>query len=214
MKTIQQTLILLISIVTFSQEKLVGKYCSTPIGESDVTCIDFKDNYQFEYEVSGCMGISSIGNGKFELKEKSLKLIFQKKEQALKSKIHIAENKSKSENEIKLEFNIKDKNGIKLPANIIRTSNRKYFFLDQENSSVLVEKDSPKANYRIECIGYETIDLELDSKTDKKIEVELILNQPLLITDKELNFELTEFNDKGFNTGTNPLLNKFRKVEN
>ena len=67
MKKILQIIILLTSILTFSQEKLNGKYCSIPIGESDVTCIDFKENNHFEYSVSGCLGISQIGTGNFEL---------------------------------------------------------------------------------------------------------------------------------------------------
>jgi len=64
MKKILQITILLTSILTFSQEKLSGKYCSIPIGESDVTCIDFKQKNQFEYSVAGCLGTSHIGTVK------------------------------------------------------------------------------------------------------------------------------------------------------
>ena len=142
----------MISIVTFSQEKLIGKYCSIPLGESDVTCIDFKKNNQFDYVVSGCLGISSIGSGKYELKNNNLNLIFDKTEQTSKSKIQIAENETQSEKESNLKFNIVDENGFELPANVIRTSDRKHFFFDEPNRTFIVDKNSPKAKYYREAL--------------------------------------------------------------
>ena len=186
MRTIIKTIILLISIVTFSQEKLTGKYCLT-FGEGDATCIDFKENNRFEYKVSGCLGISSVGAGVFELKDKKLRLLFDKKEQIIKSGIKIKDNASKSEKVTEFKFEIKDENGFEIPI--------------------------PTEIYRISFPGYEVIDLELDSKMDKEIQISLFPVQPLLISNKEIHWELTDFNDNGFSVGNNPYGFKYRKVE-
>ena len=212
MKPILQTIILLISLVTFSQEQMTGEYCLT-FGEGDATCIDFRENNRFDYVVSGCLGISAIGSGSFELNDENLKLIFDKAEQNSKSIIQIAETETQSEKEINLEFKIKDENGIEIPANVIRTSDRKHFFFDELNKIFIVEKNSPKVKYRVEFIGYETIELEIDHKTDKVITIILFPAQPLLISDKELNWELTEFNKNGFSIGNKPYGNQFLKLK-
>ncbi|KJD35347.1 hypothetical protein PW52_09580 [Tamlana sedimentorum] len=203
MKIILLTIILLISIVTFSQEKIIGKYCSVPIGESDVTCIDFKEKNRFAYVVSGCLGISTTGRGKFELKDEKLNLIFDKAEQVSKNEIKITEFKVKSEKEVKFEFKVRDENGIEIPANILRTSYRKHFFFDELNKVFIVDKNSPKANYRIEFIGYETVELEVDNNTDKIIEVNLFPSQEKVISDKEITLKWIKVNETEFKTGTN-----------
>ncbi|MEO8932773.1 MAG: hypothetical protein ABI295_00580 [Xanthomarina sp.] len=213
MKRILQTTILLISIVTFSQEKLIGKYCSIPIGEADVTCIEFQENNRFEYEISGCLGLESVGTGIFEFKNKDLRLIFDQKEQILNSRIEIKENSTESEKETEFTFNIKDENGFEIPIYIMRLSDSEYFRVDEITQNIKVKKNSPTEIYRISFPGYEVIDLELDSKTDKKIEIKLFPVQPLLISDKELNWQLTEFNDNGFSVRHSPFGNKYRKVE-
>jgi hypothetical protein len=211
MKTILQTIILLISIVTFSQEKLIGKYCLT-IGEGDATCIDFKENNRFEYEVSGCLGVSAIGSGKFELKNEKLNLIFDKAEQVSKSKIKITDSKGESEKEVKLQFKVKDENGIDIPANIIRTSDRKHFFYDELNKVFIVDKNSPKANYRIEFIGYETLELDINNSSDKIIEIDLFPAQAKVISDKEISWKWEKVNENEFKTGTN-FWDRFKKVK-
>ncbi|SOS52758.1 conserved hypothetical protein [Tenacibaculum dicentrarchi] len=212
MKIILQTIMLLITITTFSQEKLIGKYCSIPIGESDVTCIDFKENNRFDYFVSGCLGVSAIGSGKFELKDEKLNLVFDKAEQVSKSEIKITESKAKSEKEIKVKFKVKDENGIEIPANVIRTSDRKHFFFDELNKVFLVDKNSPKANYKIEFIGYETLELEIDNSYDKIIEIDLFPAQAKVISDKEISWKWEKVNDNEFKTGTN-FWDRFKKVK-
>jgi len=210
MKPILQTIILLISLVTFSQEKMNGEYCLT-FGEGDATCIDFKENNRFDYVVSGCLGISAIGSGNFELKDENLKLIFDKAEQNSKSIIQIAETETQSEKEINLEFEIKDENGIELPANVIRTSDRKHFFFDELNKIFIVDKNSPKAKYRVEFIGYETLEFEIDHKTDKVINIILFPAQAKVISDKEIIMKWKKINDNEFRTGSNSW-DRFKKM--
>ena len=119
----------------------------------------------------GISGYFKKFSGKFELKDESLNLIFDKTEQVTKSKIQIIETKAESKKKIKIEFDIKDENGFELPANIIRTSDHKHFFFDEVNRIVAVDKNSPKAKYRVEFIGYETLELEIDNITDKVIKI-------------------------------------------
>ena len=210
MKQILQTILFLISLVIFSQEKMNGEYCLT-FGEGDATCIDFKENNRFDYVVSGCLGISAIGSGNFELKNENLKLIFDKAEQNSKSIIQIAETETQSEKEINLEFEIKDENGIELPANVIRTSDRKHFFFDELNKIFIVDKNSPKAKYRVEFIGYEPLELEIDHITDKVINIILFPAQAKVISDKEIIMKWKKINDNEFRTGSNSW-DRFKKM--
>jgi len=212
MKTIFQTILFLISIVTFSQEKLTGKYCLT-FGEGDATCIDFKENNRFDYVKSGCLGIIEIGSGKFELKNKNLNLIFDKTEQVSKRKIKITDIKTENEKEINLTFNIKDENGNELPANIIRPlADRKYFFYDEPNKTFIVYKNSPNAKYSVELMGYETIEIGINHTNDKKISVIMPLERAEIISDTTRTIKLNKFIDNGFKKNITPW-DTYKKVK-
>lgn len=203
MRIIVINLLLFISTLTFSQEKLLGNYCSIPIGESGVICIDFKENNRFYYQVSDCLGITHIGNGKFKLKDENLNLIFDKAEQSLKSKIKITESQSKSKEKINLKFLIVDENEFEIPANIIRTSHTEHFLFDEFKKAYIVDKNSPKTKYKIEFIGYETIEIEIDHKSDKLIHIKLFPVQTKIISDKEINLEWIKLNEDEFKSGQN-----------
>ncbi|WP_250433172.1 hypothetical protein [Hanstruepera flava] len=211
MKNIFQVIILLTAVLTFSQEKLIGEYCSIPIGESDVTCIEFKKDNLFKYKITGCLGVSKMGSGKFELKNGSLNLFFDKKNQIPRSTTKITEHESKSEKEVKLQFKIKDENGFDIPANIIRLTNQKHFSFDEYAKVFTIDKNSLKANYKIEFIGYETVDIEIENNTDKMIEIQLFPTQAKIISDTKIIMKWEKINDNEFQTGTN-LWDRFKKV--
>jgi hypothetical protein len=212
MKKILQIIIFLISIVTFSQEELIGEYCTIPIGESDVTCINFKENNRFEYTVSGCLGVSDIGTGKFELNKDNLKLIFDKKEQLIKSKIKIEEIESALEKEVIFKFNISDENNLPLYVNIVKKPENIAFKIFKENKIISQTKNDSIGNYQILSLGYEIIELELDNLTDKKIEITMFPIQPKVISDTTLTLNLSEISEKEFKAGTN-FWNTYRKVK-
>ena len=211
MKKILQITMLLTSILTFSQEKLIGKYCSIPIGESDVTCIDFKENNQFEYSVAGCLGTSHIGTGIFELKNKTLKLTFDKKEQPTRNIVNIKEVKSNSE-KIEFEFVIKDENGFSLYANVIEQPNIKGFEINKEKNTIEVEKKDSKVKYQIFSLGYEVVELELEHNSSKLIEITMFPVQAKVISEKVFEWNLTEINDGEFKTGPK-IWNTYRKIK-
>lgn len=211
MKNIFQVIILLQAVLSFSQEKLIGEYCSIPIGESGVTCIEFKKDKLFEYKITGCLGVSAIGSGKFELKDGSLNLFFDKKDQIPRSTIKITEYDSKSEKEVKLQFKIMDENGFDIPAYIIRLTNKKHFIFDEYTKVFRVDKNSSKANYKIEFIGYETVVTEIESNTDKMIEVQLFPVQAKVISDTKVILKWEKINNNEFKTGLN-MWDRFKKV--
>jgi len=211
MKKILQITILLTSILTFSQEKLNGKYCSIPIGESDVACLDFKENNQFEYSVAGCLGTSHIGTGVFELKNKTLRLTFDKKEQPTRNIVNIKEVKSNSE-KIEFEFVIKDENGFSLYANVIEQPNIKEFEINKEKNTIEVEKKDSKVKYQILSLGYEIVEFELEHNSSKLIEITMFPVQAKVISDKVFEWNLTEINDGEFKTGPK-IWNTFRKIK-
>ena len=212
MKKILHIIILLTSILIFSQEKLSGKYCSIPIGESDVTCIDFKENNRFEYSVSGCLGTSHIGTGIYELKNKNLKLEFDKKEQPTKNKVKVTEIKSQSEKNIEFEFIITDENELPLYVNIIEKPNIKGFEIYEEKNKIEVEKNNSKAKYEILSLGYEPVELELEHNSSKKIEITMFPVQAKVISEKVFEWNLTELNENEFKVGAE-IWHTFRKIK-
>ena len=204
-------ILILISTFSFSQEKLSGKYCSIPIGESDVTCIDFKENSKFEYTVSGCLGTSHIGTGIFELKNKTLKLSFDKKEQPTRNKVRITETKSSSE-KIEFEFIVKDENGFPLYVNIVEQPNVKAFEIYKEKNKIEVDKKDSKVKYQVLSLGYEIIELELEHNLSKLIEITMFPAQAKVISEKVFEWNLTELNEVEFKTGPK-IWNTFRKIK-
>jgi hypothetical protein len=212
MKKILQIIIFLTSILTFSQEKLSGKYCSIPIGESDVTCIDFKENNNFEYSVSGCLGTSHIGTGIFNLKNKTLKLTFDKKLQPAKNQVKINEIKSSSEKNIEFVFIIKDENELPLYVNIIEKPNVRGYEIYEEKNKIEVEKKNSKVKYEILSLGYGTVELELEHNSSKIIEVTMFPVQAKVISEKVFEWNLTELNENEFKVGTK-IWNTFRKIK-
>jgi hypothetical protein len=212
MKKILQIIILLTSILTFSQEKLNGKYCSIPIGESDVTCIDFKENNHFEYSVSGCLGISQIGAGIFELKNEILKLTFDKKERLTKHKVKITEIKSSSEKTIEFEFIIIDENNLPVYANVVEKPNVRGFEIYEEKNKIKVEKKNSKIKYEVLSLGFGTVELELNHNSSKKIEITVFPVQPILISKKVYEWKWSKLNEQEFKTGPK-FWNKFRKIK-
>lgn len=211
MKKILQITMLLTSILTFSQEKLSGKYCSIPIGESDITCIDFKQNNQFEYFTAGCLGTSHIGTGIFELKNKTLRLTFDKKEQPTRNIVNVKEVKSNSE-KIEFEFVIKDEHGFSLYANVIEQPNIKGYEINKEKNTIEVEKKDSKVKYQILSLGYEIVELELEHNSSKLIEITMFPVQAKVISEKVFEWNLTEINDGEFKTGPK-IWNTYRKIK-
>ncbi|MDG1572498.1 hypothetical protein OZ410_09235 [Robiginitalea sp. M366] len=205
-------LFILITKTGYSQSTLEGKYCSVPIGESDVTCVNFLENNRFKYNVTGCLGVSSIGEGRYELKRSSLKLIFDKKEQLINSKVDIRSKPSMSDKEVKFEFNIKDQYGGPIFVFATDKTNGKDIGIDYEENKLILPKSDEKVIYEIHSVGYPSVELELDKNSDKVIDIILYEGQPQVISESTVKWNLTEMKSNEFKIGKE-YWNTFRKVK-
>lgn len=211
MKKILQIFILLNSIFSFSQEKLSGLYCSLPIGGADVTCIDFKSNNRFEFSNSGCLGAENIGSGNFELRNKTLVLKFDKTQQTKKSIVNVEEMKSNND-KVEFEFIVKDENGAPHYVMIYEKPYKSKYDIVEDGNKIVVDKRDAKVKYEITSIGYETLELDLNQNSSKRIHITMFPAQPKVISDKVYEWDLTEINEDEFKTGPESW-NTFTKVK-
>lgn len=213
MKPILTALLSIFSYSLFSQVSFGGKFCSTSLGEGNVTCIHFKENNQFEYQVSGCLGVSHVGSGKYNLRDSTLILHFKKQEQSIKSKVEITEKPKLSELPAKFHFKIFDLNGDFIsPIWIKRESDNKYFTQNEGSDGVIIEGNLTNEEFTISFIGLETVDIKLDSKTDKLIKIYLAEAQPLVISNKIMKYKLSKMTPYSFSVADN-ILDRFKLVE-
>ncbi len=208
---IRVTFLLLISTtIAFSQIKLSGEFCSYTLGEGNVTCISFKPNNQFDYQISGCLGISKIGNGTYILKKQILKLVFANNKQKSKSQFRIVNGESQKETAT-LEFITTDSNSLYLPAWVIRDSDSKIFQPLSNEANIIIKQVKKNENYQITQIGYEKIKLKLDNKCNKKIFVSIYPMPPSIISNKILKYRLLDINENEFSIGKN-ITDKYKRM--
>ena len=212
MNRILSILIGFIAINVSSQDNLKGKYCSLSPGESDVICVDFKENNRFEYKNTGCLGVNSIGEGSYQLKRFTLKLIFDRKEQLIKSTVTITEKPAASDKEVVFVFNIKDQYGGPIFVFATEIGGNKDIGINREENKIILPKSNDKVNYEIHAVGYETVELELVKNTDKVIDIILFEGQPLVISERTIRWKLRDIKADEFKTGKE-YWNTFRKVE-
>ena len=212
MKSVQILLTLLFAVKVFTQQPISGIYCSLPIGEADVTCVDFQDEDRFKYEVSGCLGISHIGVGTYELNGTLLKLKFESQKQTLRSKATIISKEPHQAEAVEFTFNVKDQFGMPISVSLRDQENGIDFNISHEENRIVVPKKNFRVVYEIYSLGYETVPLELDHMTDKTIDVILYDAQPILISEKTYRWRLKEITSEGFKIGED-LWSTFIKIE-
>ncbi len=108
MKNIILFVFLLINFYSYSQKLDEGRYCTTPIGESDVICIDILNNNHFKYVHSGCLGIQEFGTGKYEIKKQNLILHFDNTKAKKLQRATIINSINQNKDSVTLKFNVKD----------------------------------------------------------------------------------------------------------
>ena len=213
MKSTLSILVLLITINLYPQVELMGEYCSLPRSESDVICIDFQEKNRFEYKRSGCMGESSFGEGVYELKSSTLRLIFDKKEKPVRSTVDITEKPSLSDQEVVFEFNIKDQYGGTVFVFATEKGDNKDIGIDPEKNKITLPKSNVAVHYEIHAVGYETIVLALQPNSDKVIDITLFEGQPKPISGQTISWELYDIKQDEFKTGEKYWHTMFRKVQ-
>lgn len=215
MKFLSVLILVFCPSLLFSQINYRGKFCSMSLGEGGVTCINFKENNKFDYQVSGCLGISCTGTGNFQIIDSSLILRFSKQNQILKSRIEINEKPKFSNNQAKLQFEIFDNEASPIyPILIKRESDNKVFSQTNKSNKIIIEADKTLniEEYEIDLIGFERVNLKVDTKTDKFIKVYLAEAPPLVISNKVMRYKLSKMTPYTFSIG-GAYTDKFRLVE-
>ncbi|MGV8944930.1 MAG: hypothetical protein ACOH1N_00750 [Lutibacter sp.] len=192
---------LLSQITLFSQEKLKGNYCTISIGESDVTCIDFKENNRFVYRTSGCLGTYRYGIGKYNIKNSSLTLLFDKSDKEFRSEIKTSKLENVNNDSIVHSFKIIDENGIKIPSVTIFKKTGDFEFdenISDENGNILFRYLNNRVNedYEVEYFGYENFKFKIDNRKSYEILIKLSLSKPTWINGEQHIYEFNIVNSE------------------
>jgi len=195
----------LLSIGLFSQEKLIGNYCASYNSGYDAVCIEFFKNNRFEYRVSGCLGISDYGKGKFVLKKSELILKFDKIEQGFKSEIKISKISEKKTDSIYHKFKILDLQGLPLPVNVLKKSEPINYDKTQAgfDGNIIITnlKSNKPEKYEISFLGYERLPLTIENKNSQEITIKLAMEQPKPISGNIITLKVNEVKSEYFKVG-------------
>lgn len=205
MKTILQTIILFLSLISFSQEKQISKFCSISNAQGNSTCIEFQENNRFSYKATAFNSKVSIGIGDYEIKDKKLHLFFDSKEKFLKNYIQVSESESKPGSDIKIKFKIKNKNGVELPFKVALETDNNITNLNEVNKKNEISInyiEYPTAKFIVWSEGYNLMNIETRNRTDKTIEITMLPNS-LIINNEKVIMQWIKINNKEFKTGLN-----------
>ncbi|WP_435139257.1 hypothetical protein [Formosa sp. A9] len=201
MKNIGLILLFLVNFSINAQEKLIGNYCTIPIGESDVTCYSFKENQQFEFKISGCLGISTYGKGNYSIKNKQLLLNFDNGKGSQNSRIVFKKLKETSQDSITLKLKVSDVYGIGIPAKIYPKEMDLMDFDFEKNYADINgnwiwknKKNSESKHFVISENGYAELEFAIDLEKSQEIEIVLAPPSPNSISSKEFrkNIEIID----------------------
>jgi hypothetical protein len=195
MKKILLIILLLFQITLFSQEKLKGNYCTIPIGKSDITCFDFKENSRFLYSISGCLGTEKYGNGTFKLENSILILTFDNiiiKD--LSKKIQTSKIDRIHNDSIIHKFKFIDIDGEKIKGvNLLRKTEEFNFSGEIANEKGEIRfsylSENVNENYEASLIGYETLKFKLPNDENYEIIIVLEKPKPILINGEKKIYE-------------------------
>jgi len=166
---------------------------------------------RFDYFVHGCLGISHVGTGNYELRDSILLLNFDENDGPKRNKVTITRLESKSPTMVEFEFFAKNENGSPLILDIFELQSDKRYELHGDQNMIQIEKSESFANYNVFAIGYETERLKLKRDSSKRIEITMFDAGPVVISEKTYEWKLTDLSEKEFKTGTE-IWNRFEKV--
>ena len=212
--------ILVFVFISCGTKKLQGIYCHSFNGGDDSTCLTFKEDHKFSYKTSGDLGTYITGKGEYILKNKTLKLIFDKDSVIHKSEVKIEDWSFRDDEEtdsIDLVFKVSDSQIKELPLYAQISEESKDFAYSKENyvnkngALTITKPKSLKTEiYKIEFIGYDISEIELKHDSTKEITVTLYPAQPQLISDTTHSYILKDIKRDSFLTSEDYL---YRKLE-
>jgi len=196
----KRTVIIIILLFSFSvsaQEKLVGEFCTIPIGESDVACYNFIENHNFEFTVSGCLGISTYGKGKYTLNDDTLLLNFDSGKGSENSSISLKNLNTISKDSIIVKLKVTDQNGTGIAAKIYPKDMDLMDFDFEKNYADIDgnwiwkdKKDNGLKYFVISEVGYVELEFAMDMGKSQEINIVLAPPSPDSISSKDLSKKL------------------------
>jgi hypothetical protein len=212
--------ILVLFLSSCGTNKLKGIYCQSFNGGDDSTCLTFKEDNKFAYRTSGDLGTYITGKGQYILRNKTLKLIFDKDSVIQKSEVNIEDWSFRDDEEtdsIDLIFKVSDGHNKELPlyARISEESSdfaySKENYVNRNGALTITKPKSLKTEvYKIEFIGYEILEIELKHDSTKEITATLYPAQPHLISGTTHSYILKDIKKDSFLTSEDYL---YRKVK-
>ncbi|WMI65457.1 hypothetical protein RBH94_15500 [Aestuariibaculum sp. YM273] len=192
----KRTIIIITLLFSFSliaQEKLVGEFCTIPIGESNVACYNFIENNNFEFMVSGCLGISTYGKGKYILNNDKLLLNFDSGKGIENSSITFKNLSEISKDSVTVKLKVTDLNGIGIAAKIypkemdLMDFDFEKNYADVDGNWILKDKKGNGLKYFvISEVGYVELEFAIDMAKSQEINIVLAPPSPDSISSKEL----------------------------
>ncbi|WP_106134090.1 hypothetical protein [Mongoliibacter ruber] len=200
MKKILPLIFLIISVDSFCQDQLSGKFCNSFNDGYSVVCIEFLENNSFKYELIGCLGVENFGKGEYQLTSNQIKLIFDEDSSKIQSSIKVENLKFRDRRDsIEIVFHIVEKANQKepLPAMIFQESDSFEFEkVKQANSNgnliLLKPKNRETEKYNVLFLGYERFEFTLENHQSKNVTIELAPEAPEIISNRVFTIDLSK----------------------
>ncbi len=181
--------------VQVSGPQLKGTFCTIPLGEGDVSCIEFKNDNRFSYRNSGCLGLNSYGEGNFEIIKSKVILTFDDVVVEPNSDVYIENRPPIDENWLNLEFEVLDKEGVSIDHATVAVKDED-IKVYRSTEYIPIPKSTDSTTCFISALGYETLELKIDQLTSKYVKINLGDYRPKLITNKTYTFDRSIFKGK------------------
>lgn len=169
------------------QKDIIGNYCSSFNGGSDSSCYHFKENKTFEYETVSDLGTYIIGSGKYEIKNKKIKLVFNSEPPVPKTQIKKVDIPEKSKDSINLRFIFKDRTGNKQFGTMVLLESKNYknknFYSPNEDLIIKKERSDQFEKIKIINVFYEPLTFTQKLNKSQEIEIIQIPEQPHIVSD-------------------------------
>ncbi len=195
MKTYFLYILCFFSLLEVKGQKLKGTFCTIPLGEGDVSCIEFKNDNRFSFRNSGCLGLNSYGEGNFEIIKSKVILTFDDVVVEPNNDVYIENRPPIDENWLNLEFEVLDKEGVSIDYATVAVKDED-IKVYRSTEYIPIPKSTDSTICYISAVGYETLELKLDQLTSKYVKINLGDYRPEQITNKTYTYDRSIFKGK------------------
>lgn len=191
-------LLLLITTISSCASKVTeGKYCNSFNGGYSSQCIDFNNRHTFNWQTSTDFGPPTIGQGKYEVKNNKLYLIFKKDSLNYESKGEVLNTEVPGKDEVSLVIKVVDEQNMPSPnARITINGNKgERYFSDIEGLIKIqhIPKNEDPIEILVEPLDFlESYNFNYTPNKNANLLVTLYKAKPKLITDKTFVYEIID----------------------